>query len=154
MMRLLLLNVKDKGMRFITTCVLFAPLLLAGSESRVVRGRRLFFGVEAVTGTIVGHKAAMPAAAVRCRNCHLVGDSAAQLSLGPRLNRDTLLDLQKRRGAPPSAYDERAFCRTLRTGVDPAYVVIAPQMPRYQIDDEQCRSLWLYLTEQPGGRKR
>jgi hypothetical protein len=148
-----LLKVKHNRIRFTTFCVLIAPLLFASSEHGVVRGQRLFSGVEAVTGTISGHKAAMPAEAVTCRNCHQAGDSPARQSFGPRLNRDTLLELHKRRGAPPSTYDEQTFCRILRTGVDPAYIVISPEMPRYQIDEQQCRSLWLYLTEQQGGGK-
>jgi hypothetical protein len=152
-MRLLWIKARHNAIRLTALCGLIAPLLFAGSESSVVRGRRLFSGREAVTGVIVGHKTAMPAAAVRCGNCHQAGDSGPRQSLGPRLNRDTLLEIQKRRGAPPSAYDMRTFCRILRTGVDPAYVVIAPEMPRYEIDDGQCQSLWLYLTGEEGKRK-
>jgi hypothetical protein len=36
----------------------------------------------------------------------------------------------------------------LRTGVDPAYIVISRKMPRYVLDDEQCLDLWHYLLEQ------
>ena len=35
----------------------------------------------------------------------------------------------------------------LRTGVDPASIVITRQMPRYTLDDNQCLNLWRYLTE-------
>ena len=150
-MRGCLLRFRGGARRILTLVLALAPLLCADSESAIVRGWKLFSGVEALTGTIVGHKAALPPAAVRCSNCHVPGDAPAQPSLGPRLDRSTLLDPQKRRGAPPSAYDQRRFCRILRTGVDPAYVVIASEMPRYEMDDAQCGSLWLYLTDPQGG---
>jgi len=35
----------------------------------------------------------------------------------------------------------------LRTGVDPVYVVISRQMPRYTLSDDQCLDLWRYLME-------
>ena len=43
----------------------------------------------------------------------------------------------------------------LRTGVDPAYVLITRQMPRYTLSDDQCLGLWRYLTEtsdEPGDK--
>jgi hypothetical protein len=36
----------------------------------------------------------------------------------------------------------------LRTGVDPAYILITRRMPRYTIEDAQCIDLWQYLMEQ------
>ncbi len=52
-----------------------------------------------------------------------------------------------RRGGPPSLFSQASFCRMLRTGVDPAYIVITRRMPRYTLSDEQCLGLWHYLME-------
>jgi hypothetical protein len=52
-----------------------------------------------------------------------------------------------RRGGPPSAFDRDTFCRLLRTGVDPAWVVVDVSMPRYALSDEQCHALWTHLLE-------
>ena len=51
-----------------------------------------------------------------------------------------------RRNGPPSRFDEASFCRLLRTGVDPADIVVPRAMPRYAIDDTDCRALWAYLS--------
>jgi hypothetical protein len=50
-----------------------------------------------------------------------------------------------RRGGPPSNYDREGFCALLRRGIDPAFVMISVEMPRYTIDDASCRALWRYL---------
>jgi hypothetical protein len=34
----------------------------------------------------------------------------------------------------------------LRRGVDPAFVMISVEMPRYTIDDADCKALWRYVT--------
>ncbi len=132
---------------------LVTPFLLAASDASRDRGRRLFIGKESLKGTLAGHKSEMPALAVICSNCHR-SDRRAGPSVGPVLDRAALTESQKRRGAPPSSYDAEAFCRILRTGVDPVYVVITQEMPRYDIDGAQCLSLWLYLTVQPRGKER
>jgi len=127
--------------------LLAAGLLNAGQASEVLRGSKLFAGDEPLTGSIVGHKEPMPPIAVRCSNCHQATITPGAPSIAPALNRAALLSPQRRRGGPPSVYEEQTFCRILRTGVDPAYVLIAVEMPRYEISDAQCRSLWLYLTD-------
>ena len=43
--------------------------------------------------------------------------------------------------------DLTSFCRLLRTGVDPAYVIIDRVMPTYDVSDAACASLWQYLTQ-------
>jgi hypothetical protein len=58
-----------------------------------------------------------------------------------------LLSPQRRRGGPASRYDRDAFCRLLRKGIDPAYVMINEEMPRYTLDDADCAALWRFLTE-------
>jgi hypothetical protein len=50
-----------------------------------------------------------------------------------------------RRGGPASRYDALSFCKVIREGLDPANVVINSAMPRYQVSDAQCTSLWSYV---------
>jgi hypothetical protein len=89
----------------------------------------------------------MPPAVVRCSNCHAVGEGPdVARSLAPRLTHDLLLLRRPRRGGPPSNYSRDGLCTLLRRGVDPAFVMISVEMPRYTIDDVDCRALWRYLT--------
>jgi protein SCO1 len=106
------------------------------------RGDALFHGEEALTGKIRGHDEDLPAEAVRCSNCHEVTGGRA-----PHLDRSLLLEERQRRGGPPSRYDAAAFCKLLRTGADPSFIVIAREMPVYELDDVRCNSLWIFLTE-------
>jgi hypothetical protein len=123
------------------------------------RGKRLFHGELPLSGKIVGHANALPPQASRCANCHLPAPSAAQgtnttssnasaASYGPVLNAASLTREARRRGGPPSRYDEAAFCKLLTTGIDPAYIVTPSTMPRYALDASDCRALWLHLTAQ------
>ena len=48
---------------------------------------------------------------------------------------------------PPSSYDRSSFCRVLRTGIDPASIIVGRIMPVYEIDDVQCSRLFRFLTE-------
>jgi len=114
------------------------------AESSARRGERLFVGQEPLKGAIVGHDDALPAFASKCVNCH---DPAAseKASYGSKLTPAALLEAAARRGGPPSRYEARSFCRLLRTGIDPAHVLILRAMPRYEIDDAQCLALWNYL---------
>ena len=115
-------------------------------------GRRMFDGDASLQGAIVGHPEALPPRLVACANCHgggAVGLAAA--SFGPRLDGTRLTEMRGRRGGPPSAFSPASFCRMLRTGVDPASILITRQMPRYTLDDNQCLGLWHYLTESSDG---
>ena len=99
------------------------------------------------------HRTDLPAAVVVCRGCHV----AAVASPGtpppaPPVDRALLLEAKPRRGGPPSAYDLPAFCRLLRTGADPAYVLVAREMPVFDVDDAQCESLWRFVTAEARGR--
>jgi len=130
--------------------------VLAATEPAPNLGRQLYLGEVALSGTISGHAQPLPPIATRCTNCHS-RDSAAQAASGaasfaPLLTRDRLLGPVARRGGPPSRYDEAAFCRLLRTGIDPAIMLIPRQMPRYAIDDAQCKALWTWLID--GGEMR
>lgn len=100
-----------------------------------------------MTGRVRGHDELLPAAAVRCVNCHDAVNSGrlARVS-APRLDRSLLLEARQRRGGPPSSYDQAAFCKLLNTGVDPASIVIAREMPVYELDPGQCSSLWAFLV--------
>ncbi|MES1172154.1 MAG: hypothetical protein ABUL77_02865 [Bacteroidota bacterium] len=112
------------------------------------RGEDLFVGREPLKGTIRGHQAALPPEVIRCGNCHgaeIRGATDAAIA-APHLDRSWLLSQRERRGGPPSAYDVRVFCRLLRTGVDPAHVLVAREMPIYEVDDASCLLLWNFLT--------
>ena len=132
------------------------PPAVAAPAEVLARGRELFAGTVALRGTITGHASALPPAGARCVNCHASRPAAASasaasvaVSFGPPLTRQHLTDPLPRRGGPPSRYDQATFCRLLRTGIDPAYVLITRSMPRYELPEADCRALWLHLTE-PG----
>ena len=116
------------------------------------RGAELFSGAAALQGTIVGHSSALPPSAARCINCHAIGtaapaSAASAASFGPLLTRHGLTAAVARRGGPPSRYDAPAFCRLLRQGVDPAWVIVPRSMPRYELSDADCHALWAHLTD-------
>jgi hypothetical protein len=111
-------------------------------------GILLFHGSEPLKGTLQGMSIELPAETLRCQNCHTgPGGAAIAGSSAPALNGTMLTTAHPRRGGPPSRYTEASFCKLLRTGIDPVYIVVAREMPRYQIDDPQCASLWSYLTK-------
>ena len=114
------------------------------TEASVRRGEQLFRGEEPLRGAIVGHDDALPAFASKCANCHDL-EASKKASYGSILTRAALLEAAARRGGPPSRYEVGSFCRLLRTGIDPAHIIILRAMPRYEIDDAQCLALWNYL---------
>jgi len=120
----------------------------ATADSTAAMGREMFFGEASLQGTITGHAEALPPRLVACANCHLGdADAASATSFAPTLDRLRMVELRGRRGGPPSVFSPTSFCRLLRTGVDPAYVLITRQMPRYTLNNDQCLELWRYLTE-------
>ncbi len=124
----------------------------AGSIS-ADRGERLYDGKESLSGRVRGHDGFLPPAVVICAHCHSSADGGRAVSNpAPRIGGALLLDMRQRRGGPPSRYDQRSFCRMLRTGSDPATVLIAREMPAYDIADDQCASLWMFLLA--AGRAR
>ena len=131
------------------SCVLRAEAAgtSALAEASAAAGRRMFFGDASLQGVIVGHPEALPPRLAVCANCHAGGGSATAASFGPRLDGTRLTEMRGRRGGPPSAFSPASFCQMLRTGVDPASILITRQMPRYTLDDNQCLGLWHYLTE-------
>jgi hypothetical protein len=129
----------------------------AGAED-AARGRQLFVGEVPLAARIVGQDFALPAQASRCINCHGMTTTAPGASgalaqaAAPALSAATLGEAVRRRGGPPSRYDAAALCVLLRSGVDPAYVMIQRTMPRYDISDADCRALWQHLTAQGAAR--
>jgi hypothetical protein len=146
--------------------VLCASLLMALGQEACSRrqsaltrlGKDLFTGGVALKARMVGHDSDLPPSVVRCKNCHLVsnpppvasagGSAGLTEKLGPVLRSETLTRLRARRGGPPSKYDEERFCRVLRKGIDPAYVMLPSSMPRYTVNQQECQALWAYLTSQ------
>lgn len=115
------------------------------------QGRALFLGELPLPARVGGGPGATPlaAAASRCVNCHSapgIRGPGATAGFGPALSAAALLQLQPRRGGPPSRYDASALCRLLQQGVDPAGVMLTQAMPRYQLDEKQCLALWTLLT--------
>jgi hypothetical protein len=121
-------------------------------------GARAFDGRTALVARIDGHERALPAQAAACANCHVAsrgpaapdGSRPAAASLGPVLHRAALVEPAPRRGGPPSRFDEASFCRLLRTGEDPAGVLLPRAMPRYELDDAACAQLWQHLRHTAG----
>jgi hypothetical protein len=136
-------------------CLAAGPLSAAfAAPADIERGRQLFAGELPLAGRVTGHTADLPPSASRCANCHAAGTappllagSASAASFGPALNAFGLTRAKPRRGGPPSRYDEQALCKLLTTGVDPAYIIIPRNMPRYSLTAADCRALWLYLNQ-------
>ncbi len=136
--------------------------LQAEPRADVLAGHALFKGrpppgAAPVDARLVGHTLPLPALAWRCSNCH---DEAQRTAIAPEpgvsgqrsgerfaraLDGTSLTQWRARRGGPPSRYTETALCALLRTGIDPAQVMIDTTMPRYQLSDAQCGQLWKYL---------
>ncbi len=158
------------------TGVLLLTIVLAGAwalqralqwaQQRVAleQGDRLFHGNAPLTARIVGHEMVLPVGVSRCMNCHETRSTAVSAAasavanqapgtasavagrFGPALDHGSLTELRARRGGPPSRYDAQALCTLLRTGVDPAQVMIPQTMPRYDIDGAGCGALWEYVN--------
>jgi hypothetical protein len=127
--------------------LLLAPPALGASAHE--RGRDLFMGREALRGRIRNHASSLPPDVVVCSNCHAPRrERRPEASRAPRVDRALLLEPHARRGGPPSVYTEQAFCKLLRTGIDPAHVLISREMPVYAVDAAQCASLWQFLTDE------
>ena len=126
----------------------------ADAAAQRERGAALFDGRAPLAGRLVGHETALPALATRCANCHdeasatpasEAAASAAAKPFATALTGAQLAQARPRRGGPPSAYDAARLCAVLRSGTDPAHVMISTTMPRYDVTDLQCRDLWAFL---------
>jgi len=143
-----------------------APAAAAPPSARVEQGRQIYEGHLALVARLAGHDQPLPALATRCVNCHElrpadaplrapagqgagatpVPASAATRAFAPALDGAALVAPRSRRGGPTSAFDARSLCQLLRTGIDPASVIIDTAMPRYELTDEHCDALWSYFT--------
>jgi hypothetical protein len=118
----------------------------ANGANGVEVGRALFMGTTPLVGRIAMHRSPLPSEVMRCANCHESEASPpVALTVAPKLNRSWLLDAKARRGGPASSYDLTAFCTLLRTGEDPAHLIVNVQMPRYELSARDCESLWHFL---------
>ena len=131
-----------------------SPKMLFAQQADQSLGARLYAGQQTLAGYIAGHETPLPETASRCINCHVLAGSPSPTSgsqktvaFAPLLSAEGLKGLAPRRGGPPSRYDQRAFCELLRTGVDPAKVIIQRTMPRYKLEEPQCEALWMYITQ-------
>jgi hypothetical protein len=136
-----------------TSLCALAVALSACQSRDAERGRRLFTGDAPMVARVAGHDSTLPPEATRCSNCHATGaggaPATASAGFGGLLTPQRLTGLHARRGGPPSRFDEAGLCRLLRTGVDPAHVVIPGTMPRYDVGEADCRALWAHLSRSP-----
>lgn len=122
---------------------------VAGDPASVAHlGALIFNGDVAVPAHLRGDPQPLPAAASRCVNCH--AQDPGRSGFAPPLSRVSLTVAQPRRGGPASAYDASAFCRVLRTGIDPMQIVLARGMPQFDASDRDCSALWTFLTQRSG----
>jgi hypothetical protein len=133
--------------QFLSTSLLGLALLPDLSAASVQRGDALYQGKEPLHGRIRGHEDLLPPSAVTCANCHSA-KSTSRLSSkpAPQLNRAWFSEMRQRHGGPPSTYNQASFCKLLRTGIDPVFVLVDREMPIYDLDDSQCADLWDYLN--------
>lgn len=125
-------------------------------QARLAEGEALFRGEAVLAGVLAGQSQALPSMATRCSNCHetrqpvpLADKASSPVSAGTYASPLSALWLQQarlRHGGPQTRYDARSLCQLLRTGVDPAMIMVSTVMPRYQATDAQCAAVWTYLT--------
>jgi hypothetical protein len=132
----------------------FAILLCTASSALADNpesyGERLYRGEAKLSGVIAGHSMEMPQAVLACTNCHAARpDGAAAQTTAPDLRGGWLGQFRSRRNGPVGRYTQAGFCRALRTGIDPMYVVLPVQMPRFTMPDLDCAALWAYLNGAP-----
>jgi hypothetical protein len=137
----------------------------AQGDTATLHGAQLYDGSRApdgrLSGKLRGHDQSLPAEALHCANCHepsrqvprdggTVSSTNTNISsFGPRLDQASLMQFQARRGGPATRYDLAAFCRVLRTSVDPGLVLLRKPMPQYTLSDDDCQALWLFLSKRP-----
>jgi hypothetical protein len=133
---------------FCTAAAIGLPCLADGAGRAAARGALIYRGDAALPAHLRGHEEGLPAAVAKCVNCHANGRS--QAGFAPPLTPASLRMPQPRRGGPESAYDAAAFCRVLRTGIDPMQIVLARSMPRFEVSDADCLALWAFLAQPEG----
>lgn len=127
----------------------------AFASREAARGERIFNGREALPARLDGHDTPLPSQLGKCVACHGGGrQTRLEAGLAPPLTANVLTRAIARRGGKPYAYDRESFCTTLRTGIDPQYVMMLRTMPRFEVSNEQCAALWSYLTEKKHDSQR
>jgi hypothetical protein len=135
-----------------------APALRrAQGDAPALRGAQLYDGRIALSGQLRGHDQPLPTDALRCANCHEpsrlstrdLGTAGNTDSFAPRLDQHSLTQFHARRGGPATRYDADAFCRVLRSSVDPGLVLLRKPMPQYVLSDDDCQALWQFLSQRP-----
>jgi hypothetical protein len=137
------------------------------TQPALASGQAMFSGNLGPVAHMSGHASTLPVAASRCSNCHedrqkageqkaerqqLASSEISSRSFAPPLTRASLTEASNRRGGPAMRYDAASFCKLLREGVDPTWIVINTAMPRYRASDAQCSALWTYLMTRPQGQ--
>ncbi|SAK60158.1 hypothetical protein AWB76_02857 [Caballeronia temeraria] len=108
-------------------------------------GCAIFNGQHPMTAHLRDDDRPLPAWTTRCVNCH--ADTPKAQAFAPPLTHDSLLGAASRRGGPVSHYDETAFCRAVKDGVDPAGVLLRKSMPHYRMADAECMALWRFVVQ-------
>ena len=137
-----------QGQRTLWRLAPLLPVVLMARMAQAQPDHALYLSGEGATARLRGDTMALPAAAARCANCHEPSGarSAADTTFGPRLDA-SLAQTLPRRGGPPSAYGPAALCTLLRSGVDPAGILLRRAMPTYDIDEAKCHALWQVLSQ-------
>jgi hypothetical protein len=110
-------------------------------------GWAYYHGQLPLAAQISGHDWQLPVTAARCSNCHdaVSGNGATERVISP-LTAVSLTTMMPRRGGPASQYSQDSFCTLLRDGVDPAFVQISRTMPRFEMSNSTCASLWNFVS--------
>jgi nitrate reductase cytochrome c-type subunit len=109
-------------------------------------GEQLYYGGQPLPARV--GKDAISAKAARCASCHGAARTGARegATVVSPLHSSDLTGSKARRGGPASSYNPQSFCTALRSGVDPAGILLSQVMPRYEVSDSGCQTLWDYLT--------
>jgi hypothetical protein len=131
--------------------ILLLALALGGSAAAQDSelGLALYEGKVGIAATLRGHAQPLPSGLSRCISCHEPSrePTQGQAIFAMRLDKKSLTEASKRRGGPPTRYERASFCRTLRTGIDPAEVLLHKSMPLFVLSEEQCTALWDHLSQ-------
>jgi len=144
------LRYADQMRHAIRTLLLFWMSSCVTAAAVSSQGEALYYGVVPLSGRISGQTLQLPARVLACVRCHegRGGQAGGELQPGVDLLGGWLSQIRSRRNGPASQYTPATFCRALRNGIDPVSVVLAIQMPRFDISDQDCNALWNYLNSQ------
>ena len=132
------------GVGMLATLTVSARTSATTAAADPALGRTLWQGRAPLQARLAGEGADLAPAQARCAACHALPspEGGGALGDGPMLESSRLVRPMSRRGGKVSRYDEAAFCRLLRSGLDPAANPVSSRMPRYEIAAADCASLW------------